>query len=168
LGPESVQRVSRALLGAGIEARVVELPQSARTASDAAAAIGCRIDQIAKSLVFRRVDTSRALLIVASGSNRVDEQLVASHLGTPITKADAGFVRSATGFAIGGVPPLGHDTPIETLIDRDLLRFDLVWAAAGTPDTVFSIDPRRLVQATGGRVVEVASAPAGSARTQSS
>ncbi len=96
------------------------------------------------------------MLVIASGPNRVDEKLVSSHLGAGIVKADAEFVRSATGFAIGGVPPLGHAAPIETLIDQDLLRFDAIWTAAGTPDTVFSIEPRELVRATGGRVLAIA------------
>jgi prolyl-tRNA editing enzyme YbaK/EbsC (Cys-tRNA(Pro) deacylase) len=166
--PDSVRRVSRALISAGVEARVVELPRSARTATDAADAIGCRVDQIAKSIVFARTGTHRAVLIIASGPNRVDEKRVAGYLGESIVKADADFVRATTGYAIGGVPPLGHDTAIETLIDQDLLRFDTIWAAAGTPDTVFSIDPRQLVEATGGRVVEVAAAPSDRARSQSS
>jgi prolyl-tRNA editing enzyme YbaK/EbsC (Cys-tRNA(Pro) deacylase) len=157
--PESARRVQRALEAAGIAARVVVLPQSARTAKDAAAAIGCRVEQIAKSLVFRRVDSDRAVLVIASGTNRVDERLVAAHLGAAIAKADADFVRSATGFAIGGVPPLGHASPVQTLIDRDLLRLDAIWAAAGTPHAVFSVDPRELVHATGGSVVPVAAAP---------
>ncbi|MCL4801955.1 MAG: YbaK/EbsC family protein [Burkholderiales bacterium] len=154
--PDSARRVQQALAGAGLPARVVQLPRSARTASDAAAAIGCRIEQIAKSLVFRRADSGEPVLVVASGPNRVDERLVSSRLDAAIAKADAGFVRSATGFAIGGVPPLGHDRPLETLVDEDLLRFDTVWAAAGTPDAVFSIDPRELVRVIGGRVLAVA------------
>jgi prolyl-tRNA editing enzyme YbaK/EbsC (Cys-tRNA(Pro) deacylase) len=143
-------------MAAGISARVIQLPQSARSASDAAAAIGCRVEQIAKSLVFRRVDSNRPVLIIASGANRVDERLASSHLNAAIAKADADFVRSATGFAIGGVPPLGHDLPLETLIDQDLLQFDIIWAAAGTPHTVFSITARQLVRATGGRVLPIA------------
>jgi prolyl-tRNA editing enzyme YbaK/EbsC (Cys-tRNA(Pro) deacylase) len=137
----------------------MELPQSTRTAADAAAAIGCLVAQIAKSLIFRRSDTGQPVLVIASGTNRVDETLVASHLGAAIGKADADFVRASTGFAIGGVPPIGHDTRLETLIDRDLLAFDTVWAAAGTPRAVFAISPNELVRATGGRVVAVAAAP---------
>lgn len=154
--PDSARRVQQALAAAGIPARVLHLPQSTRTASEAAAAIGCRVEQIAKSLVFRRTDSDRPVLIVASGPNRVDERLAASHLNTTIIKADADFVRATTGFAIGGVPPLGHDLQIETLIDQDLLQFDTIWAAAGTPRAVFSIDPRELVRATGGLVLAVA------------
>lgn len=154
---ESARRVQQALTAAGIAAQVVELPHSTRTAKDAAAAIGCRVEQIAKSLVFRRADSGQPVLVIASGVNRVDERLVSEHLNAEIAKADADFVRSTTGFAIGGVPPLGHDVPIQTLIDEDLLRLDVVWAAAGTPHAVFSLTPRQLVEATGGRVLPVSS-----------
>ena len=154
--PDSAKRVQQALITAGISAQVLQLPQSTRTANDAAAAIGCRVEQIAKSLVFRRTDSNRPVLIIASGPNRVDERLVSSYLNAGIAKADADFVRSTTGFAIGGVPPLGHELPLETLIDRDLLQFDTIWAAAGTPNAVFSINPHQLVRATGGRVLPIA------------
>lgn len=157
--PESARRVQRALAAAGISAPVVELPESTRTAVEAAAAIGCRVEQIAKSLIFRRADSGDAVLVITCGANRVDERLVSSHLGVEITKADASFVRSATGFAIGGVPPLGFEAPLETLIDEDLLRLDTLWAAAGTPHAVVPITPRQLVGATGGRVVTVAASP---------
>jgi prolyl-tRNA editing enzyme YbaK/EbsC (Cys-tRNA(Pro) deacylase) len=157
--PDSARRVQQALRVAGISAQVLDLPQSTRTAIDAAAAIGCRVEQIAKSLVFRRVDSNRPVLIIASGPNRVDERLVSSYLSTSIAKADADFVRSTTGFAIGGIPPLGHDLPIETLIDQDLLQLDTIWAAAGTPHAVFSINPHQLVRATGGRVLSIAAPP---------
>jgi prolyl-tRNA editing enzyme YbaK/EbsC (Cys-tRNA(Pro) deacylase)/RimJ/RimL family protein N-acetyltransferase len=154
--PDAVRRVRRALAEAGIAARVVRLPQAARTAPDAAAALGCHAGQIAKSLVFRRTDTDGPVLIIASGANRVDERLAAAHLAADIAKADASFVRAASGYAIGGVPPIGHAVPPETLIDRELLQYDTVWAAAGTPHTVFAVDPRELVRATGGRVLELA------------
>lgn len=153
--PESARRFQGALKAAGIEAPIRQFAQSARTAKDAAAAIGCDVAQIAKSLVFRRTDTDRAVLVIASGPNRVDERRAGTHLNADIAKADAAFVRTHTGYAIGGVPPLGHAQPIETLIDEDLLRFDSIWAAAGTPDTVFAIAPRDLVRATGGTVLSV-------------
>ena len=153
---DSARRVQQALAAAGLTAQVLQLPQSTRTASDAAAAVGCRVGQIAKSLVFRIADSNRAVLIIASGANRVDERRVAAHLNSGIVKADADFVRAVTGFAIGGVPPLGHATPIETLIDQDLLQFDTIWAAAGTPNALFSIDPHALVRATGGQVLRLA------------
>jgi prolyl-tRNA editing enzyme YbaK/EbsC (Cys-tRNA(Pro) deacylase) len=143
----SLSRVREALAAAGLQARVVEMPQTTRTAADAAKAIGCEVAQIAKSLVFRAGDD--AVLVIASGTNRVD----ASRLG--LTKADADFVREKTGFAIGGVPPIGHLTPIRTLIDEDLLRFDRIWAAAGTPNAVFELTPADLPRITGGAVVRI-------------
>ena len=157
--PEAARRVRQALADAGIADRIRQLPNSARTAAEAAAALGCGVGQIAKSLVFRRAGTDAAVLIVASGSNRVDERLAASHLDGDLAKADAAFVRAATGYAIGGIPPLGHATAMETLIDPDLLQYDTVWAAAGTPHAVFPVDPRELVRATGGRVLPGAAAP---------
>lgn len=152
----SVRRVQQALADAGITTRVVELPQSTRTAPEAAAAIGCGVEQIAKSLIFRCTGSDLPVLVIASGTNRVNERLVSSHLNSEIAKADAEFVRNATGFAIGGVPPLGHIAPVRTLIDQDLLKLDTIWAAAGTPHAVFSIEPQQLVRATGGEVVAVA------------
>ena len=155
--PDSAQAVQQALKSKGIDARIVVLPQSARTAKDAAAAVGCQVDQIAKSLIFRRTDTNQPVLVIASGSNRVDEQLVSAYLNAEIVKADADFVRSSTGFAIGGIPPLGHRNPIHTLVDQSLFQHDLVWAAAGTPNAVFSLNPHRLVEITNGQVVAVSS-----------
>ena len=155
--PDSAQAVQQALKSKGIDARIVVLPQSARTAKDAAAAVGCQVDQIAKSLIFRRTDTNQPVLVIVSGSNRVDEQLVSAYLNAEIVKADADFVRSSTGFAIGGIPPLGHRNPIQTLVDQSLFQHDLVWAAAGTPNAVFSLNPHRLVEITNGQVVAVSS-----------
>ena len=126
---------------------VREFPQGTRTAADAAAAIGCEVGAICKSLVFRVADAP--LLIIASGANRVDEARFAA------AKADAAFVREHTGFAIGGVPPYGHTRPIETIVDEDLLAYETVWAAAGTPSSVFPIAPADLVARTGGRVAPV-------------
>jgi prolyl-tRNA editing enzyme YbaK/EbsC (Cys-tRNA(Pro) deacylase) len=124
-----------------------EFPEGTRTAADAAAAIGCEVGAICKSLVFRVGDAP--LLIVASGSNRVDEARFEAE------KADAAFVREQTGFAIGGVPPYGHARAIETVVDEDLLAYETVWAAAGTPSSVFPIAPAELVARTGGRVERV-------------
>lgn len=138
---------------------VSTFPDGTRTAADAAAAIGCDVAQIAKSLVFRRAGGA-PLLVVASGVNRVDEAKVAALVGEPIGKADAAFVRGATGFAIGGVPPAGHAQPIETLVDEDLLGHDEIWAAAGTPRTVFPLTPSELLAMTGGRVADVAAGAA--------
>jgi prolyl-tRNA editing enzyme YbaK/EbsC (Cys-tRNA(Pro) deacylase) len=134
---------------------VMTFPEGTRTAVDAANAVGCDVAQIVKSLVFRR-ESGGAVLVVVSGRNRVDERKVSALLGEPIGKADAAFVREATGFAIGGVPPAGHATPVETIVDEDLLAYDEVWAAAGTPQAVFATTPQRLVEMTAGRVEEIA------------
>jgi prolyl-tRNA editing enzyme YbaK/EbsC (Cys-tRNA(Pro) deacylase) len=130
-------------------------PSGTRTAQDAAAAIGCDVAQICKSLVFRLVEGDRPLLVITSGANRVDEEAVGALAGGRLEKAGAAFVREHAGAAIGGVPPFGHPRPIETLVDEDLLGFAVVWAAAGTPTTVFPIAPAELVAKTGGRVVRV-------------
>ncbi len=151
----SVSRVQDALAAAGLATRVIELPQSTRTATDAAKAIGCGVAQIAKSLVFRATESSSAVLVITSGTNRVNEATIAATIGEPIGKADADFVRARTGFAIGGVPPIGHATPIRTLIDEDLLQFDRIWAAAGTPNAVFDLSPAELTRLTDGRVIRV-------------
>lgn len=150
----SAQRIQAALLALGRDLEVVELPQSTRTAAEAAAAIGCMVAQIAKSIVFRR-DDGAAVLVVASGANRVDEAKVAALAGGAIGKADAAFVREKTGFVIGGVPPLGHPAPILTLLDHDLLELPAIWAAAGTPNAVFRLVPADLPELTGGRVADV-------------
>jgi prolyl-tRNA editing enzyme YbaK/EbsC (Cys-tRNA(Pro) deacylase) len=143
----AVDRVSAVLARAGVEAEIREFPEGTRTAPEAAAAVGCEVGQICKSLVFRVGDDP--LLIVASGANRVDEARFRA------AKADAAFVREATGFAIGGVPPFAHARPIDTVIDEDLMGYDVVWAAAGTPRAVFSIAPAALVAVSGGRVARV-------------
>jgi len=152
--PAAAERVQQALVALGVGARVVELPSSTRSAADAADAVGCSVQQIVKSLVFQ-TDSGDPVLVLASGINRVDVGLVSSHLGSPIGKADADFVRSVTGFAIGGVPPVGHAQPLITFIDQDLLALDTLWAAGGTPYTVFSLTPQQLIGATGGRVVPI-------------
>jgi prolyl-tRNA editing enzyme YbaK/EbsC (Cys-tRNA(Pro) deacylase) len=153
--PPSAERVRESLAALGIDARVVLLDRSARTAADAAAALGCRVEQIAKSLVFRLTRAGTALLVVASGGNRVDEARVAALVGEPIEKADADFVREQTGFAIGGVPPAGHPRSLPTLVDEDLLGGDDVWAAAGHPRTVVRLTGAELCKITSGRVVAV-------------
>jgi prolyl-tRNA editing enzyme YbaK/EbsC (Cys-tRNA(Pro) deacylase) len=144
-------RVVAALAGAGLEVEIREFPAGTRTAADAAAAVGCEVAQICKSLVFR-VDGDRPLLVIASGANRVDEARFGAR------KADAAYVREQTGYAIGGVPPVGHVRPIETVLDEDLLAHDVVWAAAGTPTAVFAVDPRRLAALDGVRVARVSPA----------
>ena len=151
----SAQAVQDALRRAGYAQCVVELPQTTRTAREAAEAIGCRVEQIAKSLVFCTREGRRPILVVASGRNRVNEALLAQHVGEAVERPDADYVRARTGFAIGGVPPIGHPEAIETYIDRDLLTLDAIWAAAGTPHAVFCLTPTELVAMTGGRVVAV-------------
>jgi len=136
--------------------QVLEFDLSTRTAADAAAAIGCEVAEIAKSLVFRGVDSGQAVMIIASGVDRVDEKKAAAALGERIARADADFVREATGFAIGGVPPVGHRTKPLVLIEESLMRFDEIWAAAGTPNAVFRLTPSDLIELTGGRTVAVA------------
>ena len=153
----SAQRVQDALAAAGLDCRIVEHASSSRTSAEAAALLGCDVAQIAKSLVFRRGGTDgAAVLVIASGANRVDEAKVASLLGEAIGRADAAFVRTATGYAIGGIPPLGHATAMPVLVDRDLTAFDVVYAAGGTPNALFPIAPADLVRASGGRLADVA------------
>jgi len=152
----TVQRVQEALRALGLGHEIVDLGQSARTAADAARAVGCQVDQICKSLVFRLGSSSRPLLVVTSGVNRVDETKVGALVGEPLAKADADFVRATTGFAIGGVAPIGHTGPVTTLIDEHLLGFEEIWAAAGHPNMVFRLRPEDLVRMTGGRVTPVA------------
>ncbi len=148
----SAIRVQTAL---GDRFQVLEF-DATRTAADAAAAIGCEVAQIAKSLIFRGARSGRAVLIIASGVDRVDEKKAAAAVGEPIGRADADFVREATGFAIGGVPPVGHKTKSIVLIEKSLMQLDEIWAAAGTPNAVFRLTPTDLVQLTDGRTVAVA------------
>jgi prolyl-tRNA editing enzyme YbaK/EbsC (Cys-tRNA(Pro) deacylase) len=152
----SAQRVQRALEMLGVELKVIELPQSTRTAQEAADAVGCEVGQIAKSLVFRGKESGRAILVITSGANRVNVAMVANQLGERIEKAEAAFVRHETGYAIGGVPPVGHATRITTFIDQELLGYEEVWAAAGTPRAVFRLTPQDLARITGGKVIRVA------------
>lgn len=149
------QRVQAALAEKGFDLQVREFPATTRTAAEAAAAIGCDAAQIAKSLIFRAQETDRPVLVVASGVNRVDTGAVAGCLGEPVGRADAAFVRERTGFAIGGVPPVGHREPLTALIDRDLLAFEEIWAAAGTPNAVFRLAPADLLALTGGRLADI-------------
>lgn len=151
----SADRVAEALARLNITGKRREFDASTRTAADAAAAIGCDVGQIAKSLVFRAVGSGRAVLVIASGANRVDEARVAAAIGERIAKADAGFVRDKTGFAIGGVAPVGHTEAPITVIDGDLLAYPEIWAAAGTPNAVFCLTPAELLRITQGRVLPV-------------
>lgn len=155
--PPAAQRVQDALTQRGHRGRVRVMPASTRTSAEAAAAIGCTVAEIAKSIIFRAKPSQRAVLVIASGVNRVDEKKVAALIGEGLGKADAEFVRSRTGFVIGGVPPLGHDTPPAVLIDEDLLKLSNIWAAAGTPHAVFPLTPPELVSLTNGKVADIKS-----------
>jgi prolyl-tRNA editing enzyme YbaK/EbsC (Cys-tRNA(Pro) deacylase) len=154
--PASARRVADALAAAGVTTTIVVLEHAARTSADAAAAIGCEVAQIAKSLVFRLRDSGRPLLVIASGANRVDEAAVGALIGEPIGRADADFVRTHTGFAIGGVAPLAHPAALPTLIDEDLLHWEAIWAAGGHPNTVFRLTPDELRRIAGDRVASIA------------
>lgn len=153
--PASAQRVHEALSRQGLDSRLVELPVAARTSQQAADALGVEVGRIAKSLVFRAVNSSSAVLVIAAGDRRVDERRVAAALGEPIERATPEFVRAHTGFAIGGVAPVGHPQSLATFVDTSLRRFDKVWAAGGTPHCVFPIAPADLVIASGGREIEI-------------
>lgn len=151
----SAQRVQDTLRALGFEYEVQEREHVTRTAAEAAAVVGCSVGQIAKSLIFKTAQSGRGVLVITSGANRVDERLVAAELDEPLVKADAEFVRAQTGFAIGGIPPVGHREPLTIFIDRDLLQYDTIWAAAGTPNALFKLLSADLVRMTGGRVVAV-------------
>jgi prolyl-tRNA editing enzyme YbaK/EbsC (Cys-tRNA(Pro) deacylase) len=144
--------VQDTLTSLGFAADVIELPASTRTSVEAAQAVGCQVGQIAKSLVFKTQRTQRPILVIASGANRVDESKLARLVGEPLVKADADFIREHTGFAIGGVPPVGHLETLETYIDQDLFNYEAIWAAAGTPHAVFRLTPADLVRMTGGSI----------------
>ncbi|HET7580179.1 MAG TPA: YbaK/EbsC family protein [Bacillales bacterium] len=150
-----IKRVKDALESKGYTNEIVKLPDSTRTAVEAAKAIDCEVAQIAKSLIFLCVNSDLPLLIIASGINRVDEQKIADHIQEPLGKANADFVREQTGFVIGGVPPLGHKHAIKTIIDEDLLQYDEIWAAAGHPKAVFRLTPEDLIRLTGGEVLSI-------------
>ena len=152
MGP-SVERVRAALEEAGVRAAIVEFAESTRTAQEAADAIGTSVPRIVKSLVF--LAEGEPIVVLASGANRVDTQRLGRELGKPIQRADADRVRAATGFAIGGVAPLGYPAPLAVFVDRDLLAYDVVWAAAGSPNAVFPISPTDLVRITGARVLDL-------------
>ncbi|MEJ0097417.1 MAG: YbaK/EbsC family protein [Bauldia sp.] len=153
--PAAAARVRAAARALGLEVAVRIMPATTRTAEEAAAACGCAVGQIVKSLIFMGKETGRPYLLLVSGANRVNEKAVAPRLGEAIVRPDADFVREATGFAIGGIPPLGHPTPLTPWLDADLLQYGTVWAAAGTPHAVFEVDPKRLQEATGAVVIDV-------------
>lgn len=153
---KSAESVQEALSQKGLTCEVVELSSSTRTANDAAATIGCEVAQIVKSLLFRSANKNEPVLILVSGINRVNEKAIERMLGEHIVKADAEFTREVTGFAIGGVPPVGHKQKINNIyIDEDLLKFETLWAAAGTPNAVFSLYSGDLENLTGGKIVTI-------------
>jgi Cys-tRNA(Pro) deacylase len=153
--PQQVQKVQQILTNAGLTTQVIEFDESTRTAADAARAIGCEVAHIAKSLLFVAQSTKKPVLVIASGVNRVNEATLAQIIGEKIIKADAEYARAATGYAIGGIPPFGHVTKIDTFIDEDLFKYPQIWAAAGTPHTVFKLDSDKLIEFTGGRVISI-------------
>ncbi len=151
--PESMRRVREAAAEAGLTIAPKLMPNSTRTAPEAAKACGCDVAQIVKSLIFRGSSTGKPYLLLISGANRVDEAAAAASIGEALARPDAGFVREVTGFSIGGVAPFGAAQPMETFHDPDLMNFDTVWAAAGTPLAVFEVSPAELVRATGSRAL---------------
>lgn len=151
----SAQKVQDALVALGSHAMVVEHENPGRTAAEAAELLRCDIAQIAKSIIFKNAVTGHSVLIITSGANRVDEKKVSAILGDKLAKADAAFVREQTGFAIGGVPPLAHANSGSILLDVDLLRFDQVFPAGGTPHAMFAIDPNELLRISGAQVADV-------------
>lgn len=154
MASKSVRRFREALAAHGLPDTIVALDQGARTAQEAADALGCEVGRIVKSLVFADAGGG-PLLVLAAGDVRVDEERLAAVHGAPVTMADAASVRAATGYAIGGVPPFGHARPLPTLIDRTLQRWDSVWAASGTPHHVFSVPVAELLRITGGELADV-------------
>jgi len=154
--PAAARRVAEALAARGAAAPIKLLSSSARTAREAADALGVGVGQIAKSLVFRAATSGRAVLVIAAGDRSVDEARIGALLGEPIERADPDFVRAHSGFAIGGVAPVAHAQPMVVYVDRSLRRFPLLWAAAGTPHCVFPIEPERLLEASGGTEADVA------------
>ena len=152
---KSAQKVQDALTKLDNAYEVIEAAESTRTAEEAAARVGCSVGQIVKSLVFKGKKSGKAILILTSGANRVDVKRIAAYAQEKIGRADPDFVRERTGFAIGGIPPLGHIHPIETYVDEDLLNFEEIWAAAGTPKAVFKMRASELEKMTGGKIIQV-------------
>jgi prolyl-tRNA editing enzyme YbaK/EbsC (Cys-tRNA(Pro) deacylase) len=151
----SAKRVQDFLSANGFSFQVRELPGSTRTAQEAADSIGCTVPQIAKSIVFKDKNANRPVLVIVSGSNRVDVKKIQRSTGLKLGKADGNFVKERVGYAIGGVPPAGHNEPLETLLDRDLNNYDTIWAAAGTPFAVFQLKPADLEPLTKGKWIDL-------------
>ena len=153
--PRAAAEVQKAANALGLAVSVRIMPATTRTAAEAAEACSCPVGAIVKSLIFMGKETGRPYLILVSGANRVDEKKVAGTLGEPIVRADARFVRTVSGYAIGGIPPIGHIGNLVPYIDADLLQYETVWAAAGTPNAIFAVDPAELRDKTGGIVIAV-------------
>ncbi len=151
----SAQKVQKVLSQINTQFNVIEVTDSARTANDAALALGCEVAQIVKSLVFMEKNEGKLLLVLASGVNRVNEKSIEREIGAKIIKADATFVREVTGFAIGGIPPIGHAQNLDTYIDEDLFAWEELWAAAGTPRAVFKLKSSDLLKLTDGKVIKI-------------
>ena len=151
---KSLNRVKRALAEAGLDCEVLEMPGETRTAAQAAAAAGCEIDQIAKSIIFRGEHTGHVVLFLTAGGNQVSAEKASAVAGQPLGKADADLIRAETGFAIGGVAPIGHLIEVPAFLDPRLLDFGTVWAAAGTPRHIFSVNPVDLQRVTGAQLFD--------------
>lgn len=151
----SAQKIQDQLKSLGYDYIVVEHSESTRTAQEAADRAGCTLGQIVKSLIFKGKDSGKPILVLTSGANRVDEKRISGCAGEPIGRADADFVRAVTGFAIGGVPPVGHIQKMETFIDEDFLQYPTIWAAAGTPNAIFELRTEDLQKMTNGKVIQV-------------
>jgi len=151
----SAQKVQDALKALGFSNQVIELESTTRTSAEAAQAVGCRVEQIAKSIVFKGKQTYKPILVIASGPNRVNEKKIAEFISEPLGKADADYVRKQAGFVIGGVPPIGHLEKLDIFIDEDLLQYEEIWAAAGNPNAVFMLKPPDLIKMTDGRVISI-------------
>ena len=154
--PRSSRRVHAALVALDLPADIVHLADATRTAPEAAAAVGCELGAIVKSLVMRGVQSGEPVLALVSGSNRADLELLTAAVGEAIERPDATYVREVTGYAIGGIPPVGHPAPVRTVLDEDLVRFETVWAAAGNPHAVFPIAPGSLAEATDATITRLA------------
>jgi len=151
----SSKRVQEALNPFNLSLKVIEFSELTRTSEEAAKAIGCEVGQIAKTLIFKGKISGRAICVIASGKNRVDEKKIVQWIGEALEKPDALFVLEKTGFAIGGVPPLGYELDCKPFIDEDLMQYAEIWAAAGTPNSVFCLSPENLVQITKGQIADV-------------
>jgi prolyl-tRNA editing enzyme YbaK/EbsC (Cys-tRNA(Pro) deacylase) len=151
----SAQKIQELLRSLGYNYIVIEHAESTRTAQEAADRAGCELGQIVKSLIFKGKESNKPILVLTSGANRVDEKRISEYAGEAVGRADAGFVRTVTGFAIGGVPPVGHAQKMETYLDEDFLQFQTIWAAAGTPNAIFELKTADLQKMTGGKIVQV-------------